>query len=51
MGEGARVNVREFVEDDAPAVAALISAEEERFYGRPGRITGADVLMFLQYAK
>jgi hypothetical protein len=26
------VNVRPFVDDDAPAVAALISAEEERLY-------------------
>lgn len=45
------MNPRPFDDDDAPAVAALISAEEERFYGRPGRITGADILMFLQYAK
>jgi mycothiol synthase len=45
------MNIRAFVDDDAAAVAALIAAEEERFYGRPGRITGADVLMFLQYAK
>jgi mycothiol synthase len=45
------VNVRPFTDDDAPAVAALFNAEEERFYGRPGRVTGADILMFLQYAK
>lgn len=45
------MNVRPFVEDDAPTVAALISAEEERLYGRPGRITGADILMFLRYSK
>jgi mycothiol synthase len=45
------MNVRPFVDDDAPAVAALISAEEVRFYGRPGRVTGADVLMFLQQSK
>lgn len=45
------MNVRPFVDDDAPAVAALINAEENRFYGRPGRLTGADILMFLQYAK
>jgi mycothiol synthase len=45
------VNVRPFVDDDAPVVAALISAEEERLYGRPGRVTGADVLLFLQWAK
>jgi GNAT superfamily N-acetyltransferase len=37
------VNVRPFADDDAPAVAALISADEERFYGRPGRVTGADI--------
>jgi mycothiol synthase len=45
------MNVRPFVEDDAPAVAALISAEEERFYGRPGRLTGADILKFRQWSK
>lgn len=45
------MNIRPFVDDDAPAVAALISADEERFYGRPGRFTGADVLMFQQYNK
>jgi mycothiol synthase len=45
------VNVRPFVDDDAPAVAALISADEERFYGRPGRVTGADILLFGQYGK
>ena len=45
------MNVRPLVEDDAPTVAGLISAEEERFYGRPGRLTGADILMFLSYSK
>jgi ribosomal protein S18 acetylase RimI-like enzyme len=45
------VNVRPFLNEDAPVVAALISADEARFYGRPGRITGADILMFLQYSK
>ena len=45
------MNVRPFVDDDAAAVAALISAEEERLYGRPGRGTGADILMFLHYSK
>jgi mycothiol synthase len=45
------MNVRPFVEDDAPVVAALISAEEGRLYGRPGRVTGADILMFLHYSK
>ena len=45
------VDVRPFVDDDAPVVAALISVEEERLYGRPGRVTGADILMWLQYTK
>jgi mycothiol synthase len=45
------MNIRQFVEEDAPAVAALICAEEERLYGRPGRLTGPDILMFLQFAK
>jgi mycothiol synthase len=45
------VNVRPLVDGDAPTVAALISAEEERLYGRPGRLTGADILMFLQWSK
>jgi mycothiol synthase len=45
------MNFRPFVEDDAPGVAELISAEEERFYGRPGRVTGADILMYLHYSK
>jgi ribosomal protein S18 acetylase RimI-like enzyme len=45
------MNVRPFVEEDAPAVAALFSADEERFYGRPGRVTGADILLFGQYGK
>jgi mycothiol synthase len=45
------MKIRPFTDDDAPVVAALISAEEERFYGRPGRITGADILMWLQWSK
>ena len=45
------MNVRPFTDDDAPIVAALISAEEERFYGRPGRLTGADILMYQHYSK
>ena len=45
------MNVRPFTDDDAPAIAALISADEERFYGRAGRFTGADILMFMQYSK
>ena len=45
------MKIRPFTDDDAPGVAALISAEEERLYGRPGRVTGADILMFLQWSK
>jgi mycothiol synthase len=45
------MNVRPFAEEDAPAVAALINAEEDRFYGRPGRLTGANILMFLKYSE
>jgi mycothiol synthase len=45
------MKIRPFTDDDAPVVAALISAEEERLYGRPGRITGADILMWLQWSK
>jgi mycothiol synthase len=45
------MNVRPFADEDAPAVAALVSAEEERLYGRPGRIAGADILMFRGYSK
>src|SRR5262245_33190180 len=45
------MNLRPFVDEDAPGVAALISAEEELFYGRPGRLTGADILMFMQQSK
>jgi hypothetical protein len=51
MGEVTRMNVRPFVDADAAGVAALISAEEERLYGRPGRLTGADILTFLHYSK
>jgi mycothiol synthase len=45
------MNVRPLTDDDAPVVAELIVADEERLYGRPGRVTGADILMFLQWAK
>jgi mycothiol synthase len=45
------VNVRPFVDADAAAVADLIALDDERFYpGRPGRVTGADVLMFQQWS-
>jgi ribosomal protein S18 acetylase RimI-like enzyme len=45
------MNIRPFVEGDAPAVAALISDEEDRFYPDRPRLTGADILMFLHQAK
>jgi mycothiol synthase len=45
------MNIRPFVDEDAEAVAALIRADEELCYGRPGRVTDADILMFLQYSK
>jgi mycothiol synthase len=45
------MKMRPFTDEDASAVAALVSAEEERLYNRPGRITGADILMFRQYSK
>lgn len=45
------MNVRPFTANDAPAVSALVSAEEERFYGRPGRLTAEDVLLFLPHSK
>jgi mycothiol synthase len=46
------MNVRPYVDDDAPTVAALLSAEEERLYGpRPGGLTADDIRMFLQWSK
>ena len=45
------MKLRPLADEDAPAVAALICAEEERLYGRPGRATGADILMFLRQTK
>ena len=46
------MNVRRFVEEDASAVAALFSAEEERLYGpRPGGLTAEDILKFRQWHK
>lgn len=46
------MNVRAFTDEDAPVVAELLAADEERFYpGRPGRLTGSDILMFHQWAK
>lgn len=45
------MNLRPFTDDDAPVVATLVSAEEERLYGRLGRVTGADILMSLHWSK
>lgn len=45
------MNVRPFTEADASTIAGFINADDERFFGRPGRFTGADILRFLQYAK
>jgi mycothiol synthase len=46
------MNVRPFTDADAPVVADLLAAEEERFYpGRRGRVTGDDILMFHQWSK
>lgn len=46
------MNIRPFTDEDAPAVAELIAAEEARYYpGRPGRVTGDDILMWLPWNK
>jgi len=45
------MNIRPFADADAPVLAALISADDERLYGRPGRLTGEDILLFLSYNK
>ncbi len=46
------MNIRPFTKEDASAVADLLAADEERFYpGRPGRVTGADVLMWQEWNK
>ena len=45
------MKLRPLADEDAPGVAALISADEERFYGRASRITGADILRFLRQTK
>ena len=45
------MNIRPFTEDDAEAVADLVNRDTLRFYGRPGRLTGADILLFSKYAK
>lgn len=45
------MSIRPFADEDAAAVAALVSAEEELLYKRPGRVTAADILMYRQFAK
>jgi mycothiol synthase len=45
------VNVREFTDGDADAVAALIGADEEHFFRRPSRLQGADILRFRKHSK
>jgi len=45
------MNVRPFTDDDAAVTAALISADEEIHYGRPGRIQAADILLFGKFFK
>jgi mycothiol synthase len=45
------VNVREFTDGDAAAVAALIGADEERFFGHPSRVQASDILLFQRYDK
>jgi GNAT superfamily N-acetyltransferase len=46
------VNARPFVDEDAPAVAELIAADEQRFYpGRPGGVAGEDILGWVKWNK
>lgn len=46
------MNIRPFTEADAPVVAELIALEDDRFYpGRAGRVTGDDILMWLEWNK
>jgi mycothiol synthase len=46
------MNARAFTDDDASIVADLLAADDERFYpGRPGRITGDDILLFQKWSK
>ena len=51
LREGARVNVRPFADADAPIVAELINRDEELFYGRPGHVTGGEILKYLPWSK
>lgn len=45
------MNARPFTETDADVVAGLMNRETERLYGRPGRLSGADILLFGTYSK
>ena len=45
------MNVREFTEGDAKAVAALIAADEEHFFRRPSRLRASDILLYRKYHK
>jgi mycothiol synthase len=45
------VNVREFADGDAPAVAALIAADEEHFFHRPSPLQASDILLYRKYQK
>lgn len=45
------MNIRSFTEDDASAVAALVARDEEAFYGRPSRVSAADILLFRHFWK
>jgi mycothiol synthase len=45
------MNVRPFADDDADAVAALVAADEERFYGRAPRVQGSDILRHRHFWK
>lgn len=45
------MNKRPFTDEDADAVAALLAADEERFYGRPSRLRGSDLLLYKHFWK
>lgn len=45
------MKARPFDDEDAAEVAALIGADEERFFGRPSRVQASDILLFQQYDK
>ena len=45
------MNIRPFTEADAEGVAALIDRDEQVFYGRPSKVSGADILRFQHWFK